>query len=568
MSESYSRLLSSNVPPELVEVTTIQEDIDARTKTIDQLGVEVQRLDAERQRIEMERQKVCGERDKLATERQTLRGLLTSFRRFPAEILSEIFIAVHSDSKFIPHRGPAQVVTLSMVSTLWRDVALSTPRLWNCLALRPMDLTRCDISKISRWMGRSGSTARWLELRGLDACNQAHENGRASHCLLIELWKVAKLLSEGPFLHALCLSDIFTDCLQVLAEHMAAQQTRDARPWDSLGSLSVSLAMMWGAEPPTLAETLLHFPSVRSFHLTEVPTDGGWTQFPIHNSMLEGLTTLGVDALPASSFSSLSALCPQLTELSMRLFSTVDGFTSRRQPQRFPNLRALRLDGWTHSQVALLPRLLLTPSLVQLDLKFASVQGDDSDSDEDGSDKSEDGSDNDEEGSDNESQDKQPTIYRRFELVVGLTSFIQQSEVGVQGLRIENLRISSKGLERILMNIPSVTDLALHNVQMVATLFQRTNYLASDHHMRLVPRLETLRLSHMTVPLEFLSRGVCNFFARRITYPPKFETIKSLYLDVDHRTLQRYDFNPENTFRNAVSRLRKLGVDVHVRLED
>ncbi|TEB29885.1 hypothetical protein FA13DRAFT_1734241, partial [Coprinellus micaceus] len=548
----YSRLFSSNVAPEPVEVTTIQEDIDARTKTTDQLEVEVQRLDAEHQRIEMEWQKVCGERDKLATERETLRGLLTSFRRFPAEILSEIFIAVHSDSKFMPRWGPAQVVTLSRVSTLWRDVALSTPRLWNCLALRPMDLTRCDISKISRWMGRSGSTARWLELRDLDACHQSHENGRASHCLLIELWKVVKLLSEGPFLHALCLNDIFTDCLQVLAEHMAAQQTRDARPWDSLGSLSVSLAMMWGAESPTLAETL--------FIYLQVPIGGGWTQFPDHNSMLECLTSLGVDALPASSLSSLSALCPQLTELSMRLYSTVDGFPSRRQPQRFPNLRTLRLDGWMHSQVALLPRLLLTPSLVQLDLKFASVQDDDSDSDDDGSG-------HDEEGSDNESQDKQPTLYRRFELVTGLTSFVQQSEVGVQRLRIENLWISSRGLERILMNIPSVTDLAFHNVQMDATLFQRTSHLVSDHHMRLVPRLETLRLSDMKVPLEFLSEGVCNFFARRITYPPKFETIKSLYLEVDDRALQRYDFNPENAFRNAISRLRKLGVDVHVRLE-
>ena len=132
--ERYSELLSSNSPPELAELAAIQEDINTRAKRIGRLQLELQRLDAERRRIEEE----CL---RAQEEHEALHRLLSPLRRFPAETLSENFMAVYNNadwhSYYKPDETTTRVVQLCRVSKRWRDVAIGTPGLWSSLILLP-----------------------------------------------------------------------------------------------------------------------------------------------------------------------------------------------------------------------------------------------------------------------------------------------------------------------------------------------------------------------------------------------------------------------------------------------
>ncbi|KAJ7096915.1 hypothetical protein C8R44DRAFT_643845, partial [Mycena epipterygia] len=64
----------------------------------------------------------------------TLQGVISPIRRIPHEILAEIFKICVEHSRLLhysidnPHLSP---IVLGQVCSLWRNVAINTPRLWD-----------------------------------------------------------------------------------------------------------------------------------------------------------------------------------------------------------------------------------------------------------------------------------------------------------------------------------------------------------------------------------------------------------------------------------------------------
>ncbi|TEB29879.1 hypothetical protein FA13DRAFT_600333 [Coprinellus micaceus] len=191
----------------------------------------------------------------------------------------------------------------------------------------------------------------------------------------------------------------------------------------------------------------------------------------------------------------------------------------------------------SYATVAGLPRFLSTPALVNLSITVDDWFNSESDEDDDV---------------------KKPVTHHRADMVNGLTTFIEQCEPTIHSLRLRELRISLQSLERLLFNLPSVTNLLLSSVTMLSTFFRTTAYASSDDHLRpVLPRLKALRLRHM--PDDFPYEDVCNLFAHRAAFHPNHETVKTLMFETfDSEPLERSDL------KDAVLKVRKHGVDVHL----
>ena len=222
----------------------IQGGIDPRTKLI-------------------ERRRAMQEWDRLASEREMFRRLLPPCANSQLKYCRKYSYSSTLKARSASRQG--QVIALCRVCKLWRDVAIGTHQLWNDLKLRDYDVLRCDVDKISRWLGRCGSLPRRLTFEDFRACSTDHATG--SDCFMVKRMTVVKLLTQGPTLHVLYFQEITPDCFHELAKHMKEEKTQVVRPWDRLDSLTISLSLRHIEDPPTLDQMLLHLPPVRTFEL-------------------------------------------------------------------------------------------------------------------------------------------------------------------------------------------------------------------------------------------------------------------------------------------------------------
>lgn len=572
--ERYSRLFSNNAAPEPAEVTAIQEDIDALNKTIDQLELEMQgfddqlkRIEAKRRRVERERRRVQGKRNKVAAERDTRAGLLTPLRRYPLEILSEIFVTVCDAAGIDNKAGP--VVDLCRVCRSWRNAAIGTPQLWSRLKLSETDLDGCDINKISRWFARSGSVARSLELEDL-RCDIDHLV-ETDGCGPLISSKLVELLTRGPLLHELFLNMIDPICLRNIAKGMKDTELEGpvARPWNSLQQLRIGIPFLFRSRmPPPLSVLLLDLPSVPSFHML-----GFWDampayywRYPTTNTTIENLTQLITEDLPIASALKLLALSSNVQDLTMTCERFGDSLSTTiiRQPILLQQLRALRLKCWSCKLTTSILSLLRTPSLADFRYTFSSPN------DEDEEEYSSDSSNSQSDDWDDDSDFVDPSTYLfretvpdcQLHLIDGLTSFFRQSEASLRILHVGGLDLPSGGLERLLVALPSLAHLALDCISVDNSPLRSAYDLALGNCPDLLPHLESLRVSDVSDLFSY--EGVCDFCAYRATCPMGIKKIKTLTLEIGPMSFQEYDTMPLNDLRKDVAGLRELGMDVYV----
>lgn len=151
-SGSVVPTMSSNIPYDLSRSNWFPESPEERKPLLDAIADDEQRITA-------------GNNDvgPLETRIQVHRSLLSPIRRLPPEILSQIFEdAAYNYYSYIrlrhwtnPHNLP--MFQFTTVSYLWRQVAISTPFLWNYLN---MDLDAIDdrvVRIIDTMLQRSGN---------------------------------------------------------------------------------------------------------------------------------------------------------------------------------------------------------------------------------------------------------------------------------------------------------------------------------------------------------------------------------------------------------------------------
>ena len=151
---------------------------------------------------------------------------MTTISRLPGELLSEIFVCfaqdyfrsytdpkVHSSYYSYPH-GIPEWVRVSHVCHAWREIALSTPRLWGFIAVTQRNIAelllarskKAPLSVAASHLGYNADRKKFLETIFSEEMNRVTElfiTGPSTH--VYEL--CAKLTEPANALHTLVLSD-------------------------------------------------------------------------------------------------------------------------------------------------------------------------------------------------------------------------------------------------------------------------------------------------------------------------------------------------------------------------
>lgn len=118
--------LHTNDPPSAADAALIRDFLRLEEEEISECDERIYRLEEEIERLEAYRETV-------SNTAEAHRGMLSPFRRFPQELLSEIFIHCVPDAEESQHPARDAPLLLCWVSQKWRQVALSTPTLWTSL---------------------------------------------------------------------------------------------------------------------------------------------------------------------------------------------------------------------------------------------------------------------------------------------------------------------------------------------------------------------------------------------------------------------------------------------------
>ncbi|KAK0503698.1 hypothetical protein EDD18DRAFT_1099036 [Armillaria luteobubalina] len=155
---SVSDILGTNHAPNVHDCDVIQKSLSEQEQLLEQ--VRVQKADCEQQLLVVTQRETQIVKS-IADHRTLLRA--SPIRSLPAELLGEIFLAHCADSHADDNSGTTlrkSRLLLLWVCTKWRDVALSTPRIWVALFVNckryPTEEVMSRISVLKRWVSSSG----------------------------------------------------------------------------------------------------------------------------------------------------------------------------------------------------------------------------------------------------------------------------------------------------------------------------------------------------------------------------------------------------------------------------
>ncbi|KAJ7473352.1 hypothetical protein FB451DRAFT_1249075 [Mycena latifolia] len=172
---SFTPMLGTNYAPKDEEIAEIQALLVEPTH-------QLERLDAEMATMQMALDKLAEERDRLATYVAEHKALISPVRRLPLDIIQEIFIAcmpTHRNCVMTAREAP---VLLGRICSAWRNISLSTPRLWASLHVvepsPPFNVnSSVDALFETKWAQRLETAKAWLERSGRCPLSISFEGG-------------------------------------------------------------------------------------------------------------------------------------------------------------------------------------------------------------------------------------------------------------------------------------------------------------------------------------------------------------------------------------------------------
>ncbi|KAF5336683.1 hypothetical protein D9758_015679 [Tetrapyrgos nigripes] len=116
--------------PSNSEITQVHTRIESANHDLDLYEAEIEKLSQTLSTLKQQR-------NELQRHRNCCRAVVSSFRRIPPELWAEIFLFALDNQPLLvaEHRIVAPALPLSQTCSLWRNVALGTPRLWSVLDL-------------------------------------------------------------------------------------------------------------------------------------------------------------------------------------------------------------------------------------------------------------------------------------------------------------------------------------------------------------------------------------------------------------------------------------------------
>ncbi|KAJ7689566.1 hypothetical protein B0H17DRAFT_1066176 [Mycena rosella] len=172
MSSPFIPKLGTNYCPRDEEVAEIQALIAEPT-------LRLQHLDAEIADLQMALDKLIEQRTELSDYVDAHRDLISPARRLPLDIIQEIFIACLPTHRNCVMSAAEAPVLLGRICSSWRDITLSTPRLWASLHIvEPLhhegwsptasaDKLVQRLETTRTWLGRSGHCPLSISLQSM-----------------------------------------------------------------------------------------------------------------------------------------------------------------------------------------------------------------------------------------------------------------------------------------------------------------------------------------------------------------------------------------------------------------
>jgi hypothetical protein len=362
----FSHLLDTNAVPDHHEMASIQLGIDCVQNALAQLERQAQELQGQLQQF---------------------RSILSPVRKLPVEIIGEIFSFAISSP--LDSTGREHLVNFALVCRTWRNAAYRKHTLWSSLRIEG-ELTQSSYDLILSCFGRSGCIPRSLELDQVSSRINCGDSG----CRSSSRWGtllLAKLLTEGPALHALAIHFDRLDCFRNLLAAFQFFEAKDSaqRPWDSIKSLGLGFAREWNEHPDPAKSVFLSIPSnVTEFQLSLPEFNEAWSwqadlaseNASLHltqdllgrlNSFLLSCDWRGTRLLSHLPFcSKVETLTLDFKHWAMRCCQT-DEFLRGISDTGIllPKVRTLRLQNILSKGISIL-QFLDTPSLEHLDIDF------------------------------------------------------------------------------------------------------------------------------------------------------------------------------------------------------
>jgi len=162
LHSQFQNVLNTNHSASSLEIGQIQELLIQPTQELNRLNSEIQHLKSTLSYL-------FAQREKLQGFVNSHRALISPVRRLPPEVLSEIFVHCLQDKERNPTRSVGEApLLLTLVCRRWREIALSTTRLWRCIHIyfpsvvkrheqRFKEIAERRSEGVKTWLSRSGS---------------------------------------------------------------------------------------------------------------------------------------------------------------------------------------------------------------------------------------------------------------------------------------------------------------------------------------------------------------------------------------------------------------------------
>ncbi|KAJ3505239.1 hypothetical protein NLJ89_g7520 [Agrocybe chaxingu] len=142
-------LLATNDPPEPHGEAIARQIIATSTARISECDELIKRLLAETGQVNEVLASLRSRRAEYENHAKLHRGVISTLRRLPSEILLEIFFLIALDG------FPSDIWMVTEVCRRWRAIALATPALWSVFPLQRYASATTILSRLSRSFGRS-----------------------------------------------------------------------------------------------------------------------------------------------------------------------------------------------------------------------------------------------------------------------------------------------------------------------------------------------------------------------------------------------------------------------------
>ncbi|KAJ6608131.1 hypothetical protein B0H10DRAFT_2069060 [Mycena sp. CBHHK59/15] len=191
-SSPFFNELNTNYVPSDIEIMQIQTDLISHTEELARLNTLIHDL--------------CSQRDEIQEYVDSHKALISAPRRLPDDIVREIFVAcLPTYRNAVMSRREAPLVLCS-ISSAWRAIALSMPRLWAALHIplqfAPANRRRSTV--VSEWLQRSGVCPLSLSVVALSPWGQPDDDVTGTMNILAgfaDRWQNLELSVTLPFQH-------------------------------------------------------------------------------------------------------------------------------------------------------------------------------------------------------------------------------------------------------------------------------------------------------------------------------------------------------------------------------